>query len=120
LLSARAANPVVLGGDIHAFVVGGVNSIPERFDTPLVAAEFITTSISSNSIRQATLDQWLAQNPNLQHLDGSRRRYLALTLTEERLRADLVTVDDASRPDSPSRIGSSWVVEAGNPAILPG
>src|SRR5690348_7305368 len=40
LQAARASNPVILGGDIHAFIVSGINAVPERPDTPLVAAEF--------------------------------------------------------------------------------
>ncbi len=116
----RAKNPVLLAGDIHAFLVAEVTAVPERPETPVVASEFITTSISSNAIGQAALDKWLANGPRMKKIDGSRRGYLALTVSAERLRADLVTVDDASRADSPSRIGSSWVVEAGNPAILPG
>jgi alkaline phosphatase D len=112
-------NPVILGGDIHAFLVGGVNAVPEQPDSPLVASEFVTTSISSNPVPQAALDQWLANGPSLQKVDGTHRGYVALTLSARQLRADLVAVEDASRPDSPSRIGSSWVVEAGSPAILP-
>jgi len=116
---AGARNPVILGGDIHAFVVGGVNQVPERLDTPLLAAEFVTTSISSDSVGQATLDKWRAASPQLQCLDGRRRGYLALTLAPERLRADLVTVDDAARADSARSSAGSYIVEAGNPAILP-
>ena len=112
-------NPVVLGGDIHAFLVGGVNAVPEQLDSKLVASEFVTTSISSNPISQAALDKWRENGPGLLKVDGTHRGYIAFTLSPGQLRADLVEVDDASQADSPSRIGSSWVVEAGNPAIQP-
>jgi alkaline phosphatase D len=115
----RAKNPVLLAGDIHAFLVGEVTAVPERPDTPVVASEFITTSISSSAIGQATLDKWLANGPRMKKIDGSRRGYLALTLTAARLRADLVGVDDVLQPDSASRIGGSWVVEAGRADIQP-
>ncbi len=119
LRHARAPNPVILGGDIHAFLVGSINAVPERFDTPLVAAEFVTTSISSDAVAQSVLDKWLAGNPNLQKLDGTRRGYLALTLSERQLRTDLVAIDDSRRVDSGRGIAASYVVESGSPAILP-
>jgi alkaline phosphatase D len=114
---SRAANPVVLSGDFHCFLVSGINAVPERFDTPLVASEFVGTSISSDSLAQDVLDRWRSQNPHLQRLDGTRRGYLSLTLTPKQLRADLVTVDDAARPDSGRSKMGSYIVEAGNAAI---
>ena len=117
LQATRAANPVIIGGDIHAFVVGGVNAVPERFDTPLAASELVTTSITSDPLALATLDRWRSNSPNLQRLDGSHRGYLALTLSKRQLRTDLVTVDDVTRPDAARGVAASYVVESGNPAI---
>jgi alkaline phosphatase D len=119
LQRTRTVNPVILGGDIHAFLVGDVGAVPEQPDSKLVASEFVTTSISSNPISAAALDKWRENGPRLRKVDGSHRGYIAFTLTPKQLRADLVEVEDVSQPDSPSRIGSCWVVEAGNPAILP-
>lgn len=119
LQRARSSNPVVLSGDIHAFTVAGVNAIPERLDTPLVAAEFGATSITSDPIAQATLDRWRAANPNVHRLDGTQRGYLMLALTEQRLKADLVAVDDARRVDSGRKVVASYIVESGHPRIIP-
>ena len=41
------ANPVVLSGDIHAFMVNDVNIRPQDYDSPIVATELVTTSITS-------------------------------------------------------------------------
>jgi alkaline phosphatase D len=119
LLQARSGNPVVLSGDIHAFTVAGINAVPERLDTPLVATEFSTTSISSDPIAQESLDQWRAANANVHRLDGRYRGYLNLTLSEQGMRADLVGIDDPTRADSGRRIVASHVVEAGDPRIQP-
>src|SRR5690606_28710995 len=43
----RISNPVVLAGDIHAFVVGTLASDSTNPEAPPVAAELVTTSISS-------------------------------------------------------------------------
>jgi alkaline phosphatase D len=120
LAAARSRNPVFLCGDVHAFGAAGINAVPERLDTPLVAAEFITTSVSSDPMAQGTLDRWRANNPNVHRLDGTRRGYLSLTLTEQRLRADLVGIDDARNPEAARTAEGSFVVAAGDPHILPG
>ncbi|MEO8316100.1 MAG: alkaline phosphatase D family protein [Pseudomonadota bacterium] len=119
LQRSRCENPVILGGDIHAYVVGGINAVPERLDTPLVASEFVTTSVTSDPISQQTLDKWKSTNPNLLRLDGTSRGYLSLRLSESLLQADLVTIDDRLRLDSGRQLSASFVVEAGNPSIVP-
>ncbi|HUG73537.1 MAG TPA: alkaline phosphatase D family protein [Steroidobacteraceae bacterium] len=119
LAKTRSGNPVVLSGDIHAFTVAGINAVPERLDTPLVAAEFGVTSISTDAIAQDTLDRWRAANANVHRLDGTRRGYLLLTLSDRQLRADLVGVDDPALPDSGVRVSASYVLEAGDPRIKP-
>jgi alkaline phosphatase D len=119
LQRTRAPNPVMLSGDIHAYIVAGLNAVPEDPDTPLVAGEFVTTSISSDPVAASVLEEWRAANPRFHRLDGSRRGYTLLDLSEQRLRADLVAVDDRDRPDSGRRAAGSYVMEAGHPAIHP-
>lgn len=119
LRSTRSTNPVVLSGDLHAFVVAGVRAVPEQGDSPLVAAEFVTTSISSDARPQSSLDEWRDNNPHIQLMDGRQRGFLAVRISEERMQVDLVAVDDANRPDAGRQVMRSFAVEAGDPAILP-
>ncbi len=119
LIQTRAANPVILSGDLHAFVAGNINAIPERLDTPLVASEFVATSISSDGRPQASLDAWRNNNANLQLLDGRKRGYLNVNLSDKRMQVDLVAIDDVSQPTAGRQILRSFVVEAGNLPILP-
>jgi alkaline phosphatase D len=99
--------------------VGSVNAVPERFDTPLVAAEFVTTSVTSDAPPQDTLDKWKPANPNLLRLDSTRRGYLSLRLSRQRLQVDLVTIEDRAQADSARQLSGSYVVESGSSAILP-
>lgn len=119
LRQTRARNPVILSGDLHAFVVAGVRAVPEQAESPLVAAEFVTTSISSDSRPQSSLDEWRGNNPHIQLMDGRQRGYLSVRLSEKRMQVDLVGVDDANRPDAGRRRIHAYVVEAGNPLAMP-
>lgn len=119
LQRTRSTNPVVLSGDLHAFVVAGVRAVPERAESPLVAAEFVTTSISSDSRPQSSLDEWRDNNPHIQLMDGRQRGFLAVRISEERMQVDLVAVDDVNRPDAGRQVMRRFAVEAGDPAIVP-
>ncbi len=119
LQQARSENPVILSGDLHAFVVGNVNAVPERLDTPLVATEFVGTSVSSDSRPQESLDVWRDNNANVLLVDGRKRGYLAVKLADQRMQVDLVAVDDVNEPGSGRHTLCSFVVEAGSPGALP-
>lgn len=115
LVQTKVRNPVVLSGDIHTFLVANLNQQAARLDTPVVASEFTTTSISSQSVGQKTIDERLPENPNLLFASAERRGYLRLEVGRERLRADLVGIDDVTRADSGRTIVRSYVVEDGKP-----
>jgi alkaline phosphatase D len=119
LQQSRSGNPVILSGDLHAFAAGNINAVPERLESPLVASEFVASSISSDPRPQDSLDIWRANNANLLMLEGRERGYLNMSLTGQRLQVDVVAVDDVRQPQSGRKILRSFVVEAGDPRILP-
>jgi alkaline phosphatase D len=115
LHESRVRNPVVLSGDIHAFLVGSVSAVPEDLASPIVASELVTTSISSQALPQKHLDERRAINPNLLLAASEHRGYLRLDVTSDRLRADLIAVDDVRRRDAGSRLLASFAVENDRP-----
>jgi alkaline phosphatase D len=118
LVTRKPANPVVLSGDIHAFLV---NDVTQRADDPgsaVVATELVTTSISSQGPPQQSFDAWRAENANVRLARSDHRGYVRLTVEPERLHADLVAVDDVTREDSPTHVLASFDVEAGKPGVV--
>lgn len=118
LTQRKTSNPVILSGDVHAFMVSDVNARPEDPASPIVATELVTTSITSVGPSQASFDRWLAENPNVRLGNGDERGYLRLTIEPEHLKADLVAVDDVAREDSPSHVLASFDVENGRPGVV--
>jgi alkaline phosphatase D len=116
LQQRRVANPVVLSGDLHAFLAGSINAVPEQLDTPAVASEFVVSSISSDPRPQDQLNGWRAENPNLQVAE-SGHGYLSLRVTPQRLHVDLIAIDNADDPSSSRHRLRSCVVEAGKSRI---
>ncbi|MEP7314681.1 MAG: alkaline phosphatase D family protein [Pseudomonadota bacterium] len=117
LQKTRTANPMVLSGDIHAFMVGGLTQRADDPESPLVAPEFVATSISSNGINQGALDNWRKDNPRLLHANSEKRGYLRIDLTHERAHVDLVQVNDVTNENSGATVQRSYELAAGKPDI---
>src|SRR5262249_51219530 len=65
LAESRVSNPIVLGGDIHSFLVATEHKTGNDRSTPAIASEFITTSISSQGVEQKGLDAMRTENPHM-------------------------------------------------------
>ena len=112
-------NPVVLTGDIHRHVASDLRIDFARPDTPAVAAEFVTSSISSRGDRRAMTRRyaaWLDQNPHLRFI-SDLRGYNRFTVTRDTWHTDFRVVDHVSAPGASIRTQASAVVEAGRPGI---
>lgn len=113
IAQTRVANPIVLSGDIHSFLVASHHRVPEDGESPTIASEFTGTSISAQGVSQKMLDERRAANPNLLFANSERRGYLRLDLTQQRLQADLVAMDSVTERDAGRSVQASFVVEDG-------
>jgi alkaline phosphatase D len=115
LVEHRTGNPVVLSGDIHAFAAANLSVDAADPGAPVVASEFVTTSITSQGVADKLAGQVLSENPNILFGSAEYRGYLRLDVTRAQLRADFVAMVDATRRDSGRRVLASFVVESGRP-----
>jgi alkaline phosphatase D len=118
LAARKPSNPVILSGDIHAFLVNDVNARADDAASPIVATELVTSSISSQGAPQQNFDLWRRENANVRLARSDFRGYLRLGVTAERLHADLVAVDDHTRADSPTHVLAAFDVENGTPGVV--
>jgi alkaline phosphatase D len=113
--SRKTANPVVLGGDVHSF---NVNQLKLDFDdpaSPVVASEFVGTSITSQAWSQERLNQYLPDNPHMLLVDSRYRGYVRAEITRRRMTADLRAMENVASADAPCSTLASFVVEDGRP-----
>jgi alkaline phosphatase D len=115
----RPANPVVLSGDVHAFGAANLRSRSADPGSPVVASEFITTSITSQGVANKLAGHIRAENPDLLFGDASWRGYLRLELTPEQLEARMVGFDSVATSGAPGRVVRTFVVESGRPGPQP-
>jgi alkaline phosphatase D len=115
MTSRKISNPVVIGGDVHAF---NVSELKRDFDDPaseVVASEFVGTSISSQGWKQERFELFLPDNPHMLFADSRYRGYVRVDVTASRMRADLRAMQSVKRRDAPCSTLASFMVEDGRP-----
>jgi alkaline phosphatase D len=115
----RIRNPVVIGGDVHAF---NVNDLKLDFDdpaSPVVASEFVGTSITSQAWPQERLNGFLPDNPHMKLVDSRYRGYVRVEVTPALWRSDLRAMESVAKPDAPCSTLASFVVEDGRAGPQP-
>jgi alkaline phosphatase D len=113
----RVSNPVVLTGDIHSNWVNDLRVDDRRPETPVVATEFVGTSISSggNGVKEPKgVDVLLAENPFVKY-HNRQRGYVRCTVTPRSWQSDYQIVPEVLTPGGPVETGASFTVEAGQP-----
>jgi len=121
LADRRVPNPVVLTGDIHSNWANELRVDDRQEDQPVVASEFVATSLSSGGNgreRPGGLDALKAANPCVR-FHNAERGYVRCTVTPETWTSDFVVVDDVLRPGGRSFSRAKFVVEAGSPRVHP-
>jgi len=114
----RTPNPVILSGDLHVFVAGHVTANEEQPDSPMVATEFVGTSITTDPQPLEKIATWGPENPHLALVESRYRGYVAARLTPRRLDVDFMAIDDPKDPEAAQRVLKAFTVESGTPKIL--
>jgi alkaline phosphatase D len=111
----RPANPVVLTGDIHSFFVNDLKLDNRHEDAPVLATEFVGTSITSGAGKYGAFARHLADNPHIRFYESRLRGYTRCTIRHQRWTTDLRVVDSITRRDARVRTLARFVVEDGRP-----
>ena len=115
----RAANPVVVGGDVHLFAACDLKADFNDPKSAVVATEFVGSSITSQGIPAKTVETWRADNPHIHYLNSARRGYLELELGANRCIARMRSVNEKNNDSGISTL-AAWTVEDGHPGAQRG
>ena len=121
LADRRVPNPVVLTGDAHSNWVNDLRVDDRKPEAPVVATEFVGTSITSGGNGTAEvdgLDAIIAANPWVR-FHNRQRGYVRCTVTPRSWTSDFRIVEDILSPGAPARTLRSFVIEAGRPGVHP-
>lgn len=113
LHAAQPSNPVVLSGDIHSFWANDLHLDPTDPGSPLLAHEFVGTSITSHGPDYAALMRSMPDNPHVRFCDSRQRGYMLLDIDRQKLTAHFRTVSDVTDPKASLATLRSFVLENG-------
>ncbi|CAN7614910.1 alkaline phosphatase D family protein [Pseudoduganella sp. LjRoot289] len=101
LQASRAANPLVLSGDVHTFYAAELTRDgrrPAGKGNPVLATEFCGTSVTSSSRPQARTQQYVDMNPQLKYGRSDKRGFMLFDITPERSTVLFQGLDDVRAP----------------------
>jgi alkaline phosphatase D len=110
---------VVLGGDIHAHYVADLKVDYDDARSPVVATEFVGTSIASHGMAQSRVDAALPFNPHVRYARSDQRGYVSFDLGARRLDAQLHAVLDPRDPASDVTVAARFSVALGRAGATP-
>lgn len=117
IYDSKLRNPLVIGGDAHAFFA---NDLKLNFDdetASVVATEFVGTSVSSKA--GFDFSGVLPDNPHMRYFNRDSRGYVSMQLTPTRLTTRYQAISDARDPKATVRTLKEFVVEDGRAGVQP-
>ena len=112
-------NVVTLGGDVHMNVAAPLRLNPGDATSPVVASEFVTTSITSRGIGDNILSMIRSSNPDLMHARSDERGYTLIDVRPDVLRAEFRTTPHPAGSQDGLSVQAVFQVLAGRPGPLP-
>ncbi len=111
-------NLVILAGDLHVGGAGDIGAVASDEDSPVIAAEFVTTSISSSSIDDAEAINGLVQGlKRIRYFNALSRGYITHEVTRTQWAARCFIVDSVATPTSPGRVDAELFIDVGVPGL---
>ncbi|MCW2748953.1 MAG: hypothetical protein JWR83_63 [Aeromicrobium sp.] len=118
---------VFLSGDVHT---AWANDVPQGRGKPLVATEFVTSSVTSNNVDDfigvppRTVSLALegviqSENPHVRFVNLDDHGYCVLEVTAARVHMDWYAISDRRDPQATTRRLTSWTVDSGTPKVRP-
>ena len=113
VVDAKLNNVVTLGGDVHCNVAAPLRMEPNNPQSPIVASEFVTTSITSRGLGDKPAGVIRDSNADLLHYRADERGYSLITVTPDEVRCDFRTTKFPAGSEAGLKTQASYVVKNG-------
>jgi alkaline phosphatase D len=118
LQDTKVSNPVVVTGDIHSFFANDLKLDFDDPSSPVVATEFVGTSITSYGPPYELIAAALPDNPHVHYFESRRRGYVAVDLDRKAMQVRMRAVTDAHDPNAGIETLKSYAVESGRAGVV--
>lgn len=114
-----ARNVLALGGDVHQNVAANLRVRPNDPDSPVVASEIVTTSITSRGMSMGALARIRASNPDIAHARSDERGYTLIDITPQQALATFRTTPFPAQAGATLGVQARFVVAHGQAGVEP-
>jgi alkaline phosphatase D len=115
IAATRVPNPVFIGGDIHSYWMTDLKADFGNPTSPIVATEFVGTSITSDPPPRDLILDALPENPHVRYFESRYRGYVGVDLTRERMETRFRVISDRRDLNATVSTLQRFVVESGRP-----
>lgn len=115
----KPPNPVVLSGDYHSYWTNDVKADSRDPSSPVLATEFVGTSITSPGPSHEGLSAVMPNNPHVKFFDSRQRGYMSITLTPNQMTTDYQVISDVRDPNASLSTLRRFAVVAGEAEAQP-
>lgn len=123
LMDAFAAAPghrvVCLGGDVHRHVAARLRRQATGPHSPVVASEFVSSSITSKGVSELLNDWIRAGNPDIVHCRSDQRGYALLDVTDHQVACTFKATPHPVLPDATLHDQARFVVRQDGQGPVP-
>jgi len=119
VVDAKLNNVVTLGGDVHCNVAAPLRMEPNNPNSPIIASEFVTTSITSRGLGDKAATLIRESNADLLHYRSDERGYSLITVTPKEVRCDFRTTKFPAGSEAGLKTQASYVVKNGKAGPQP-
>ena len=113
----KVSNPVIVDGDSHSFFANDLRLDFDDPTSPIVATEFVGSSISSHGPPYERIVRALSDNPHIRFFESRQRGYVCVDLDRATMQVRMRAVSDVRDPNSDISTLRTFAVEAGHPGV---
>ncbi len=106
-----------LGGDVHRHVAADLRVRPNEPASPVVASEFVCSSVTSRGLSDSLMAMIRASNPDIAHARSDERGYVLLELTPGGALADFRATPHPVAPQAQLHSQARFAVASGRAGV---
>jgi len=118
IAETAASDVVCLGGDVHRHVAAQLRLRANDERSPIVASEFVCSSITSHGTSEAVMSLIRAGNPDMLHGRSDERGYALIEFTPQAASCEFRATPFPARSDARLDTQAFFVVEQGKAGVV--
>jgi alkaline phosphatase D len=117
IAQTKVSNPVVIGGDIHSFFANDLRVDFDDPNSPVVATEFVGTSVTSVGPPYDLIAAVLPDNPHVCFFESRKRGYCSVDLDAKLMTTRMRALSDVTDPQASVSTLKTFAVESGRAGV---